>query len=192
MNSPYALLPIGIIALLLYLLSLILARRSIIQTKSHRQFWNILLLIIFLSTALMGLTLAVQVNYKLNIPFIKELLKWHVNFGIGMTMVAVFHLLWHLDYYIKLFKGRPVSLITKDLQEEIITGSQPAMKPGFNRLIPAFSLGFTALITQIILLREFLTVFYGNELVIGIVLSNWMILTALGAGLGRNSMPKSD
>ncbi len=185
MNSPYALLPIGIIALLLYLLSLILSRLSIIQTKSHRQFWNILLLITFLSTALMGLVLAVQVNYKLNIPFIKELLKWHVNFGIGMTMVAVFHLLWHLEYYLKLFKGRSVSLITKDLQEEIITGSQPAMKPGFNRLIPAFSLGFTALITQIILLREFLTVFYGNELVIGIVLSNWMILTALGAAAGR-------
>jgi hypothetical protein len=118
MNSPYALLPIGIIALLFYLLSLILSRLSIIQTKSHRQFWNILLLITFLSTALMGLVLAIQVNYKLNIPFIKELLKWHVNFGIGMTMVAVFHFLWHLDYYIKLLKGSPVSLITKDLQEE--------------------------------------------------------------------------
>jgi spermidine synthase len=185
MNSPYALLPIGIITLLIYLLSLILSRLSIIQTKSHRQFWNILLLITFLSTAMMGLVLAVQVNYKLNIPFIKELLKWHVNFGIGMTMVAVFHFLWHLDYYIKLLKGSPVNLITKDLQEEIITGSQPAVKIGFIRLIPAFSLGFTALITQIILLREFLTVFYGNELVIGIVLSNWMILTALGAGAGR-------
>ncbi len=185
MNSPYALVPIGIITLLIYLLSLILSRLSVIQTKSHRQFWNIILLIIFLSTALMGLVLAIQVNYKLNIPFIKELLKWHVNFGIGMTMVVVFHLLWHLDYYFKLFKGRSVSLITKDLHEEIFTESQPAMQPGFNRLIPAFSLGFTALITQIILLREFLTVFYGNELVIGIVLSNWMILTALGAGAGR-------
>jgi spermidine synthase len=192
MNSPYALLPIGILALLLYLLSLLLSRLSIIQTKSHRQFWNILLLITFLSTALMGLLLAVQVNYKLNIPFIKELLKWHVNFGIGMTMVAVFHFLWHLDYYIKLLKGRYVSLKTNDLQGEIITGSQPAMKIGFNRLIPAFSLGFTALITQIILLREFLTVFYGNELVIGIVLSNWMILTALGAGAGRKIAVRSN
>lgn len=185
MNSPYALLPIGISALLLYLLSLILSRLSVIQTKSHRQFWNILLLITFLSTAVMGLILALQVNYKLNIPFAKELLKWHVNFGIGMTMVAVFHFLWHLDFYLKLFKGRSVSVITKDLQEEVITGSQPAMKIGFNRLLTAFSLGFTALITQIILLREFLTVFYGNELVIGIVLTNWMIFTALGAGAGK-------
>ena len=193
MNSPYALLPIGIVLLLLYLLSLLLSRLSIIQTKSHRQFWNIILLIAFLSTALMGLILAVQVNYKLNIPFVKELLKWHVNFGIGMTMIAFFHFLWHGDYYLKLFKGKSVHRITDEIQqEEIVTGSQPAMKIGFTRLIPAFSLGFTALITQIILLREFLTVFYGNELVIGIVLSNWMIFTALGAGLGRNSIPRSN
>jgi len=48
-------------------------------------------------------------------------------------------------------------------------------------------LGFTSLITQIILLREFLTVFYGNELVVGIILANWMLLTGLGAYLGKFS-----
>lgn len=46
-------------------------------------------------------------------------------------------------------------------------------------------LGFTSVVTQTVLLREFLTVFTGNELVIGIVLANWMILTGLGAMLGR-------
>ncbi len=46
-------------------------------------------------------------------------------------------------------------------------------------------LGFTAIITQVILLREFLSVFYGNELVIGIILTNWMLLTSLGAYLGK-------
>ncbi|MEZ5147820.1 MAG: hypothetical protein R2759_12310 [Bacteroidales bacterium] len=33
----------------------------------------------------------------------------------------------------------------------------------------------------------FLSIFNGNELIIGIVLSNWMILTALGAYLGRRT-----
>ena len=46
-------------------------------------------------------------------------------------------------------------------------------------------LGFIALATQIILLREFLTLFSGNELVIGIILANWMLLTGLGAYIGR-------
>ncbi|NOQ26859.1 MAG: hypothetical protein GQ564_15975 [Bacteroidales bacterium] len=46
-------------------------------------------------------------------------------------------------------------------------------------------LGFVALVTQIILLREFLTFFNGNELVIGIILANWMLISGLGAYLGR-------
>jgi len=46
-------------------------------------------------------------------------------------------------------------------------------------------LGFIAFVTQVILLREFLTFFSGNELIIGIILATWMILTGLGAFLGR-------
>ncbi len=46
-------------------------------------------------------------------------------------------------------------------------------------------LGFIALLSQVVLLREFLTLFNGNELVIGIILANWMLLTGLGAFLGR-------
>lgn len=45
--------------------------------------------------------------------------------------------------------------------------------------------GFTAMITQIIMLRELLSVFHGNELIIGIALSNWMLLTGIGAYLGK-------
>lgn len=46
-------------------------------------------------------------------------------------------------------------------------------------------LGFIAIATQIILLREFLTLISGNELVIGIILANWMLLTGFGAYLGK-------
>jgi spermidine synthase len=49
------------------------------------------------------------------------------------------------------------------------------------------ALGATAIVAQIILLREFLSIFYGNELVIGIILANWMILTGCGSFLGRLS-----
>ena len=50
-----------------------------------------------------------------------------------------------------------------------------------------FSLGATSIVTQIVLLREFLSVFYGNELVIGVVLANWMLLTGLGSFLGKRT-----
>lgn len=47
----------------------------------------------------------------------------------------------------------------------------------------------TSLATQVILLREFISVFQGNELVIGAVLASWMMLTGAGAFLGRRSAP---
>lgn len=46
-------------------------------------------------------------------------------------------------------------------------------------------LGFSNILTQILVLREFLSVLSGNELVIGILLSNWMLISGLGAYLGR-------
>lgn len=42
-------------------------------------------------------------------------------------------------------------------------------------------MGFTFIITQVILIRETLIVFYGNELSIGVILANWLILEAIGS-----------
>lgn len=47
------------------------------------------------------------------------------------------------------------------------------------------ALGFISISTQIYLLRESYIVFYGNELILGIILSVWMLLTGTGAWLGR-------
>ncbi len=46
-------------------------------------------------------------------------------------------------------------------------------------------LGISHIITQLTLLRELLAIFSGNELTIGIILANWMLLTGVGAYLGR-------
>ncbi len=43
-------------------------------------------------------------------------------------------------------------------------------------------LGFTATSGQIFLLREFISTFHGNELVIGVYLSVWLLATAAGSG----------
>lgn len=46
-------------------------------------------------------------------------------------------------------------------------------------------LGISAFLTQLTLLRELLSAFSGNELVLGIVLGCWMLLTGCGAAAGR-------
>lgn len=60
-----------------------------------------------------------------------------------------------------------------------------AVKESWRVTVATFSLGLTSLVTQVVLIREFLSVFYGNELVIGVLFANWMLLTGLGAYLGR-------
>ncbi|HTO93313.1 MAG TPA: hypothetical protein VMM80_03040 [Bacteroidota bacterium] len=51
----------------------------------------------------------------------------------------------------------------------------------------AAALGMTSIASQIIIIREFVSVFQGNELVIGVVLATWMALTGGGAFLARRS-----
>ena len=44
-------------------------------------------------------------------------------------------------------------------------------------------IGFTAAIAQIVLMRELMVVFYGNEISIGLMLASWLIWTAAGSAL---------
>jgi spermidine synthase len=62
----------------------------------------------------------------------------------------------------------------------------------FATLAALFGLGFISIPAQIYLLREFLSLFQGNELVLGIALANWMLLTGFGAWLGRYSVRIKD
>jgi len=44
-------------------------------------------------------------------------------------------------------------------------------------------MGFSFTVTQGLLIRELLVAFFGNELAIGLILGNWLILEAVGSGL---------
>jgi spermidine synthase len=50
------------------------------------------------------------------------------------------------------------------------------------------TIGFTSIIAQVVLIRELLAVFYGNELSLGLILAAWLFWVALGSwALGRLS-----
>ena len=61
---------------------------------------------------------------------------------------------------------------------------RPAPRPA---CVAVCCLGVSAFLTQVTLMRELLSAFSGNELVFGIVLGNWMLLTGLGAALGKTA-----
>ena len=44
-------------------------------------------------------------------------------------------------------------------------------------------IGFTSVIAQIVLMRELIVVFYGNEISLGIMLAGWLLWTAIGSSV---------
>jgi predicted membrane-bound spermidine synthase len=176
-QGPYHIIPIGILLILTYLGSLLAVRVQLVEQARHRRFWNLVLLVFFFSAALLGIFLAIKVNYKLNIPWIDPVMQWHVDLGIGLALVAVFHFTWHLGYYLKALTRRPV--IRREAPvTPFLEFSTPQIKVLFALL------GFITMITQLVLLREYIKSLHGNELVIGIFLAIWMVLTAAGARAG--------
>jgi spermidine synthase len=57
------------------------------------------------------------------------------------------------------------------------------VKAGFGDRAVLILIGFTAAIAQIVLLRELMVVFYGNESSFGLMLASWLFWTAAGSSL---------
>jgi spermidine synthase len=53
-------------------------------------------------------------------------------------------------------------------------------------------MGLSGIVAQIILLRELLVSFFGNELTLGIILANWLILEAIGSFYIGKSVEKTE
>lgn len=51
----------------------------------------------------------------------------------------------------------------------------------------ATALGISSVLTQLTLMREMLAAFSGNEMVLGVLLGNWLLSTGIGAALGKRA-----
>lgn len=49
------------------------------------------------------------------------------------------------------------------------------------------AIGISSVITQLLVVREFMSIFYGNELAFGIILGNWLFLNGVGSYVGKYS-----
>jgi hypothetical protein len=121
--------------------------------------------------------MALQVTYKCDIPFVKKILRWHVEFGIGMAFAGLFHFIWHLSYFARIFEKQKKKL------------PDPEIK-GISReriSLNLFIIGITSSSVQLLMLREMLNISGGYELVIGIFLGSWLIGSSVGALLAGTS-----
>lgn len=165
------------LAILLYLLSYYFHRSGYYSIQLHRKIWNTLLASAFLLTALAGIVLALKVNYKWKTPFTEALLKWHVEFGVGLAVTGFFHLLWHFSYYSGLFRRQAKERKKNNVHFKYDSGM------GMN----LFIVGFVSSSIQLLLLREMMNITGGYELISGAFLGSWLILSALGSVLAGKS-----
>ncbi len=99
LNERYPFIFPALSLLLLYLLSTFVFVPKLYSRATHKMAWNVLLLFAFLLAAVLGIVLVLRLNYGWNIDPPFRLLFWHVEFGIVFAMVALFHFLWHLNYF---------------------------------------------------------------------------------------------
>ncbi len=173
----YHVIGTGLTSVLLYLISYFFYRLKYFPLQFHNKLWNSVLAVTFLATAIAGVFMALQVTYKWDLPFVKTVLKWHVEFGIGMTFTGIFHFIWHFSYYRKLFK-RQEYIVESEVSQRLT-----ARQMGIN----LFIVGLVSSSLQLLLLREMLNISGGYELITGIFFGSWLISSAIGASLAGRS-----
>ena len=173
----YHVITTGFTAILLYLISYFFYRIGYYSLQFHRKLWNLVLTVAFFITALAGMFMALQINYKWNILFVKTILKWHVEFGIALAFTGIFHFIWHLNYFKKFFDKTisipAISDLKKPTSGEIRTN--------------LFIIGFVSSSIQLLMMREIMNITGGYELVTGIFLGSWLIGSAIGAAIAGTS-----
>ncbi len=173
----YHILETGITVSLLYLISFSFYRIGFFSQAFHRRVWNLILAVAFIFTALAGIFMALQINYKWNIPIIKIILKWHVEVGACLALTGIFHFIWHLSYFGKIFAsserdGARGNLIATDIS---------TIKQNL------FITGFVSTSVQILLMREIMNISGGYELITGVLFGSWLIASASGAAIAGRS-----
>jgi hypothetical protein len=98
----YYFVPILGVLVALYSITWILSARKIFATLLHRKIWNVVLLVSALVSALLGLILLINIEFGTNITLPFNMLFWHVEAGIALSVVAFFHIGWHWRYFAKI------------------------------------------------------------------------------------------
>jgi len=109
----YNFLEIFLISLLIYFGGKFLARKLDINLCKEKKFWNVFLLISFIGSAGTGMILVFIRDYDWFRAINFNFLFWHVEFSIVMTLLGIFHALWHLKYYLSIFKKKKKNNVCK-------------------------------------------------------------------------------
>jgi hypothetical protein len=93
----YEFIPISIIVIIVYAITYVLYKENVITEALNAKVWAILILITTLILVFIGLILTLFTEYGIYSPITSDLLFWHVEIGIILFIIALFHIHLHWD-----------------------------------------------------------------------------------------------
>ena len=100
----YHLPEITLFLLLLYVMSRILLKKNKLRLVNHKKIWNVLLLLTFLISGILGILLIIRINTGGNFSLPFNMLFWHVDVGIAMFVICVLHIIERWNYFKNILK----------------------------------------------------------------------------------------
>jgi hypothetical protein len=95
----YNFIPLAIGWTALYAASWLAARKGILGQTLHKQIWNAALLFSFLSLMVLSMILVAIWSFRIMNPLPIDVTFWHVEAGISVVFLSVFHILRQLNYF---------------------------------------------------------------------------------------------
>ena len=96
---PYQFIPIALIVIIVYAITYLLYKEDVITEAMHAKIWNILIFISGLILATIGLLISILAEYGMNIAVNTLLVFWHVEIGVLLFVIALFHIYLHWDRF---------------------------------------------------------------------------------------------
>ncbi len=98
----YEFVPVSLIIIILYAISYLLYKEDVIAEAMHAKIWNITIFVIGLVLAVIGLLISIFAEYGMSISVNALLVFWHVEIGIVLFIIALFHIHLHWDRFKKI------------------------------------------------------------------------------------------
>lgn len=104
MLESYHFVTVSLFVIFSYSLTLYLQKFGKISLFWHRKLWNSVLLVSFLLSGIIGLCMTFAIEFDFPLRLYSLILWLHVEAGIVMAIVSIFHIVWHLRYYFPIKK----------------------------------------------------------------------------------------
>ncbi len=95
----YEFVPVSLIIIILYAISYLLYKESVITDAMHAKIWNIAIFVMGLTLAVIGLLISVFTEYGISIAINALMVFWHVEIGIVLFIIALFHIHLHWERF---------------------------------------------------------------------------------------------